>query len=87
MHIRIILGFSEKYKCPSSVFFPQAPNVILRNSMFKNNQQLDYIMIFYFYLACFTFFISYSVLSHKLNDFITKWAMFSNYSGLSHKLT
>ena len=57
MHIRIILTFFEKYKCPSIDFF-------LQSSRHASNEQLclkhlDCMMIFD--LACFPFPISYSV--------------------------
>ena len=45
-------------------FFFRAPDIFLISSYVL--KQLDYIMIFYFYLGCFTFSISYSVLPFHL---------------------
>ena len=46
-------------------FFPsRAPDMFLMNSHVL--KQLDYMMIFYFYLVCLTFSISYSVLPFHL---------------------
>ena len=56
MHIRNILKFFEKYKCPRIAFSSRTPD------MFPMSNQLDHMMIFYFYLVCFNFSISYSVL-------------------------
>ena len=60
MHIRNILKSFEKYKCPSIAFFSRTPDRFPMSSYVSN--QLDRMMIFYFYLVCFNFSISYSVL-------------------------
>ena len=54
MHIRIILKVLEKYKYSVSLFCSRAPDMFLMSS--------HCMMILYFYLVCFTFSISYSVL-------------------------
>ena len=54
MHIRIILKFFENYKYSVSLFWSRAPDMFLTSS--------HCMMIRYFYLVCFTFSISYSVL-------------------------
>ena len=60
MPIRVILKFFEKHKCSGIAFF-------LQSSRCVSNEQpclkkLECMMIFYFYLVCFTFSVSYSVL-------------------------
>ena len=54
MHIRIILKVLEKYKYSVSLFCSRAPDMFLMSS--------HCMMILYFYLVCFTFSMSYSVL-------------------------
>ena len=62
IHIRITLNFFEKYKYPCTALFSP-----VQNSRYISNEQLcleqlDYMMILYFYLVCFTFSISHSML-------------------------
>ena len=46
------------------LFFSKVPDMFLLSSHVQ--KQLDYMMIFYFYLVCFTFSISYSMLPFHL---------------------
>ena len=64
--MKITLKFFEKYKWPGIAFFfpSRAPDMFLMNSHVL--KQLDYMMIFYFYLVCLTFSISCSVLPSHL---------------------
>ena len=60
MHFRIILKFFEKYKCTGIAFFLQSTRYVSNEqSCLKTTGLYDYL---YFYLDCFTFSISYSVL-------------------------
>ena len=54
----------EKYNAQLLLFFTRAPDMFLTSSHVL--KQLDYMMIFYFYLVCFTFSISYLVLPFHL---------------------
>ena len=75
MHIRNILKSFEKYKCPSIVFFSRTPDMFPTSSYVSN--QLDHMMIFYFYLVCFNFSISYSVLPVHLVSVLQFLHLFS----------
>ena len=50
MHIRIILVFFEKYKCPGIAFFLQSSRYVSNEQPWlkATGKQLDYMMIFYF---------------------------------------
>ena len=66
-NIRIILEFFEEYKCPGIVFL----FLFCQSSRCDSNEEpclkrLDYMMIFYLYLVCFTFSILYSGLPFHL---------------------
>ena len=66
-NIRIILEFFEEYKCPGIVFlflFCQSSRCDSKEEPCL--KQLDYMTIFYLYLVCFTFSISYSGLPFHL---------------------
>ena len=66
MLIRIIFKFLEKHKCPgiAFIFFSRAPDMFLMSSHVKKKTGLYDDL--YFYLVCFTFSISYSVLPFHL---------------------
>jgi len=64
MHIRIILVFFEKYKCPGIAFFLQSSRYVSNEQPWlKATGLYDDLLL---YLGCFTFSISYSVLPFHL---------------------
>ena len=66
MHIRIILEPFEKYNYSVIIFLLQSTRYVSNEQPCMLKKQLDYMRIFYFYLVCFTFSISYSMLPFHL---------------------